>query len=205
MKRFDAKTQEALALRPAPPPAHEMRDSERLLRTHNVWAAEWDLSNQEEEEDSFDRAVQNAFKLYARGLSPIEVKWELKRELPYAPPRLLGRIQRAAERALLAAESAPADLRRAMVAAARQTVVQGALAAGEWGAANQALNRAGEIAGELRESAGLSPDDLVLTVQVEGDAAPLPEAPGEPFNAEPHSGEDAELELADADTESDQG
>ena len=77
----------------------------------------------------------------------------------------------------MAAEGAPAELRRAMVAAARQTAIQGALARGEWGAALRGLDRAGEIAGELRESAGLSEGDLVLTVTVE--EAPSPPLPGE--------------------------
>jgi hypothetical protein len=58
-----------------------------------------------------------------------------------------------------------------MVAAARQRAIQGALSAGDWGQALKGLERAGEIAGELRESAGLSDDDLVLTVTVEGDGA----------------------------------
>jgi hypothetical protein len=48
------------------------------------------------------------------------------------------------------------------------------LAAGEWGAALKGLDRAGEIAGELRESAGLSDEDLVLTVAIEGEAPALP-------------------------------
>jgi hypothetical protein len=48
------------------------------------------------------------------------------------------------------------------------------MAAGQWGAALRGLDRAGEIAGELRESAGLSEEDLVLTVTVEAESHPLP-------------------------------
>jgi hypothetical protein len=71
-----------------------------------------------------------------------------------------------------------------MVAAARQEVIQGALAAGDWGAALRGLDRAGEIAGELRESAGLTEDDLILTVQVEEPAPELPGGDSQPVSAE---------------------
>jgi len=54
-----------------------------------------------------------------------------------------------------------------MVAATRQAAIQGALRTGDWGQALKGLERAGEIAGELRESAGLSEEDLILTVTVE--------------------------------------
>jgi hypothetical protein len=50
------------------------------------------------------------------------------------------------------------------------------MAAGQWGAALKGLDRAGEIAGELRESAGLSDEDLVLTVAIEPESHPLPPA-----------------------------
>lgn len=155
-------------------PVHLLPDSERLLRRHNAWVASWDASNQEEEEPDFDALVREAFNLYADGLSPVEVRWHLRDSHSSLPARLLSRAQRAAEKALCAAETAPAELRRAMVAAARQRAIQGALAAGEWGPALRALERAGEIAGELREASGLSESDLVLTVAIEGDSPALP-------------------------------
>lgn len=150
-------------------PAHLLPDSERLLRAHNAWIASWDTSDQEEEEPDKEALLKEAYSLYADGYSPVEVRWRMSERHPLLPARHLSRAQRAAERALVASESAPAELRRAMVAAARQRAIQGALAGGDWGQALKGLERAGEIAGELRESAGLSDDDLVLTVTVEGD------------------------------------
>jgi hypothetical protein len=166
-----------------PLPIHCRPDSERLLRAHNAWVAEWDASNQEEEAPDFDTLVKEAFNLYARGMMPIQVRWRLAETHSSLPARVLSRAQRHAEKALTAAESVPPELRRAMVAAARQEVIQGALAAGDWGAALRGLDRAGEIAGELRESAGLSEEDLVLTVQVE-EPAELPGSDSQPVAAE---------------------
>lgn len=159
-------------------PAHSQRDSERLLRAHNAWVP-WDNSDQPEE-PGIDTLVKEAFKYYTEGYFPIQVKWKLAERHSRVPPRTLARARRLAERALLAAEQAPPELRRAQVAAARQTAIQEALAAGQWGAALKGLERAGEIAGELRESAGLSEEDLVLTVAIE---AP-PEPPALPETAE---------------------
>jgi hypothetical protein len=163
-------------------PIHLLPDSERLLKTHNAWIADWDLSNQEEE-PALETLIQKAFNLYARGLLPIQVRWELSTDHPSLPARVLTQVQRHAEKALCAAESAPPELRRAMVAAARQRAIQGALATGEWGAALKGLDRAGEIAGELRESAGLAQEDLVLTIQVE-DLESLPSSESQPVSAE---------------------
>lgn len=157
-------------------PVHLLPDSERLLRTHSSWVASWDASDKEEEGTDYDELVKTAFNLYASGMLPVQVKWELARRHSSVPVRTLNRAQREAERALCAAESAPPELRRAMVAAARQAAIHGALAAGQWGAALKGLDRAGEIAGELRESAGLSDEDLVLTVAIETEAVPLPPA-----------------------------
>lgn len=173
-------------------PVHLLPDSERLLKTHNAWIASWDNSD-EQPDPNFDALLKEAFNYYAMGLSPIQVKWRLQDEHSSLPARTIARIQRHAEKALCAAESAPAEIRRALVAAQRQTAIQGALAAGEWGAALRGLDRAGEIAGELRESAGLSDDDLVLTVTVEGDAALL---------SQPVSGEiEGSLTVETAETE----
>lgn len=163
-------------------PIHFLPDSERLLKTHNAWVADWDCSNQEEE-PALETLVQKAFILYAQGLLPIQVRWELSKEHPSLPARVLTQVQRHAEKALCAAESAPPELRRAMVAAARQRAIQGALAAGEWGAALKGLDRAGEIAGELRESAGLAQEDLTLTIQVE-DMNSLPGGESQPVSPE---------------------
>jgi hypothetical protein len=71
-----------------------------------------------------------------------------------------------------------------MVAAQRQQAIQGALADGQWGAALKGLDRAGEIAGELRESAGLSEEDLVLTVSVEEPIQGLPGGDPQPVSGE---------------------
>lgn len=157
-------------------PLHFLPDSERLLRTHNAWVASWDASNEEEQQEDLEALVKKAFNLYADGLTPIQVRWRLQEDHSLLPAKLLSRAQRRAEKALQAAESAPAELRRAMVAAARQRAIQGALAAGEWATALRGLERVGEIAGELRESAGLSEEDLVLTVSIESD-------PGAPVGA----------------------
>jgi hypothetical protein len=137
------------------------------LRTHNAWQASWDQSSENEEAPDLEALTKEAFSYYASGLLPVQVRWKLGEAHPCLPNTTLTRIQRRAEKALLAAESAPPELRRAMVAAARQTAIQGAIRTGEWGMALKGLERAGEIAGEMRESAGLSEEDLVLTVSVE--------------------------------------
>ena len=182
-------------------PIHFLPDSERLLRTHNAWVADWDLSNQESEEaPDFDALVEKAFTLYARGLLPIQVKWKLRQDHSSLPARLLSRAQRHAEQALCAAESAPPELRRAMVAAQRQQAIQGALADGQWGAALRGLDRAGEIAGELRESAGLSEEDLQLTVTVEAEPVAIQEGDSQPVSGE--TGADLTAETAETEEES---
>lgn len=167
-----------------PTPIHCRPDSERLLKAHNVWQASWDNSTESEEAPDIEALTQEAFNHYASGLLPVQVRWKLSEAHSYLSNATLTRIQRKAERALMAAESAPLELRRAMVAAARQTAIQGALATRDWGPALKGLERAGEIAGELRESAGLSEEDLVLTVTVETPAI----AAGE---SQPVSGETA--------------
>jgi hypothetical protein len=138
-----------------------------LLRTHNAWQASWDQSSESEEAPDLEALTREAFSYYASGLLPVQVRWKLGEAHPCLSNATLTRIQRRAEKALMAAESAPPELRRAMVAAARQTAIQGALATRDWGMALKGLERAGEIAGEMRESAGLSEEDLVLTVSVE--------------------------------------
>jgi hypothetical protein len=70
-----------------------------------------------------------------------------------------------------------------MVAATRQRAIQGSLRAGQFGAAAKLLERAGEVAGELREASGLAEEDLVLTVSVEQPAA-LPAGDSQPAQAE---------------------
>lgn len=158
-----------------------MGDSERFLRVHNAWHAPWDESDKPEED--IEGLTKEAFNWYSMGLSPIQVRWRLRESHPSLPVKQLGRAQRAAEKALLAAEQAPPDLRRAMVAAARQTAIQGALATGEWGAALRGLERMGEIAGEARLESGLSESDLTLVVTVE-DASVLPPDDSETVSAE---------------------
>ena len=176
-------------------PIHLMPDSERLLRTHNSWVASWDGSNEEEEAPDIEALVREAFELYASGLLPIQVKWVMAANHSGIKASFLGRVLRRAEKALQAAEQAPPELRRALVAVTRQKAIQGALAAGEWGAALKGLERAGEIAGELRESAGLSEEDLVLTVSVESDPAPgLPMGESQPVSGETMGQSQAETE-----------
>lgn len=161
-------------------PIHLLPDSERLLLAHNVWQAPWDESDKEPAPPDIQELTEKAFDYYKQGFLPIQVRWRLQEDYPLLPAKLLARAQRGAERAMLAAEQAPAELRRAQVALARQAAIQGALAAGEWGAALRGLDRAGEIAGELREASGLSEEDLVLTVTVErGEAGPAPLPAGE--------------------------
>lgn len=181
-------------------PAHFLPDSERLLRTHNAWVADWDCSTQEEEAPDFERLVEIAFNLYAQGFLPFQVRLKLKRNHSSVPARTLARAQRHAEQALCAAEQAPPELRRAMVAAQRQHAIQGALADGQWGAALKGLDRAGEIAGELRESAGLSEEDLVLTVSVEAHSA-LPEGDSQSVSAETEGNLAAETAETDGDSQ----
>jgi hypothetical protein len=84
-----------------------------------------------------------------------------------------------------------------MVAAARQKAIQGALRAGQYGAAAKLLERAGEIAGELRESAGLTAEDLVLTVSVEQPA--LPAGDSQPVSGE--TGADLRAETVETQAE----
>ena len=159
-----------------PTPIHCRPDSERLLRTHNVWQASWDQSSEQEEAPDLEALTREAFSYYASGLLPVQVRWKLAEAHSYLTNATLTRIQRRAERALMAAESAPPELRRAMVAAARQTAIQGAISDHAWGAALAGLARAGEIAREMRESAGLSEEDLVLTVSVEQPVLPAGES-----------------------------
>jgi hypothetical protein len=87
-----------------------------------------------------------------------------------------------------------------MVAAQRQQAIQGALADGQWGAALRGLDRAGEIAGELRESAGLSEEDLVLTVSVEAEPVAIQEGDSQPVSGETES--DLTAETAETEEES---
>jgi len=183
-------------------PVHFLPDSERLLRTHNAWVADWDCSTQEEEAPDFERLVEIACNLYAQGFLPFQVRLKLKHAIQGAlPARTLARAQRHAEQALCAAESAPPELRRAMVAAQRQHAIQGALADGQWGAALKGLDRAGEIAGELRESAGLSEEDLVLTVSVEEPIQGLPEGDSQPVSAETEGSLAAETAETEGDSQ----
>ena len=155
-------------------PAHCRPNSERLMRVHGVWRSEWDETTEDAQEaPGVEALVKEAYELYALGHSPISVRWALGDKWPALSAREIGTAQRRAERALQAAEQAPPELRRAMVAAQRQRAIQGALAAGHWGAAIKALERAGDVAGELREAAGLTEEDLVLAVVVE-DASGLP-------------------------------
>lgn len=180
-------------------PVHFLPDSERLLKTHNAWQASWDASDKEEEPD-IEALTKEAFNLYASGLLPIEIRWRLSERYSSLPARTLARVQRAAEKAIQAAESAPPELRRALVALQRQRAIHGALAVGQWGTALRGLERAGEIAGELRESAGLSEEDLALSVQIEAGPAPLPESDSQPVSDE--NGESLTAETAETHSES---
>jgi hypothetical protein len=156
-------------------PIHMLPESERLLRSHNCWVAEWDGSNIQDEPVDMQKIIQKAFDFYSSGLLPIQVRWRLESDFPQVKSKIRQEAQRRAEKQLCAAETAPPELRRALVAAARAQAIQGALAHGEWGVALRGLDRAGLIAGELREAAGLAEEDLTLTVLVEeDDPIPLP-------------------------------
>ena len=163
-------------------PVHCRPDSERLLRTHNAWQASWDQSDKPEEPD-INTLIQQAYAYYSSGYSPIQVNWLLRAKHSSLKPALISRAQRRAEAALCAAESAPPELRRAMVAATRQRAIQGSLRAGQFAAAAKLLERAGEVAGELREASGLAEEDLTLTVSIEQPAA-LPAGDSQPVQAE---------------------
>lgn len=165
-------------------PIHFLPDSERLLKTHGGWVAAWDGSDDHSSPPDLDALIEEAFSYYAAGLLPIQVRWRLRQQHSSAEPRLLAQAQRRAEKLLVAAEQAPPELRRAQVAAARQTAIQGAIRDGQWGAALKGLDRAGEIAGELRESAGLSEEDLVLTVAIESPQVAIPPAETDEIRAE---------------------
>jgi hypothetical protein len=180
-------------------PIHCRPDSERLLRAHNAWQASWDGSDKEEAPD-LGALIQFAFNLYADGLLPIQVRWKLAEAHSSLPARLLAKAQRRAEAAICAAESAPPELRRAQVAVARARAIQGALISGQFGAALKGLERAGEIAGELRESAGLAEEDLTLTVTIEDGGPPLPAGESQPVSGE--TGANLTAETAETQSES---
>jgi hypothetical protein len=59
------------------------------------------------------------------------------------------------------------------------------------------LDRAGEIAGELRESAGLAEEDLILTVSIEQPA--LPAGDSQPVSGE--TGADLKAETVETEVE----
>jgi hypothetical protein len=94
------------------------------------------------------------------------------------------RVATAAYKAIQDASALPADVQRAVIATQRQEAIQGAMADRAWGAVGSMLARAGEVAGELREDAGLVPEDLRLVVEIEGDQTPLPAGETEPLTAE---------------------
>jgi len=167
-------------------PIHLLPDSERVLRAHGAWHAQWDA---QEAEPDLQVLIRFAYDCYSRAMSPAEVTWQMEEKFPSLPASQLRKARRGAERALRAAETVPPELQRAIVAAARQRAIQGALATGDWGMALKGLERAGEIAGELRESAGLGEEDLILRVSVEDETGlALPEAQSQPVSGEIEDG-----------------
>lgn len=164
-------------------------DSERLLRTFGGWQREWDESAiQAEQEPEYHDQVKYAVELYGRGFLPIEVRWELAER--YGRACSIGRVQKAAERAIQAVQEQPPELRRALVAHQRQKAIQGALQDRAWGPAGAMLARAGEVAGELGEELGLSPEDLRLTVEIEDETPTLPADQRAAIQGEPEPAED---------------
>ena len=155
-------------------PDHTAPDSQRLLRAHGAWPTEWDEKAIQEpgEPAGFAEQVEFAIQSYAASLSPLETRWALIRQ--YGRQCRIGRVLRAAEAALLADEQIDPVLRRALVGAARRKAIQGAMQDRAWGPAGAMLARAGEVAGELSEEAGLTAEDLVLVVEVEEPGEPLP-------------------------------
>lgn len=176
---------------------HVLPDSERILRAHGGWQREWDERKpaiQEQVLPEHDEQVKYAIQLYARGLLPIQVRWELAER--FGRDCRIGSVQRSAERAIQSASEAPAPLRRAQVALMRQTAIQGAIQDRCWGPALAGIARAGEVAGELDREAQLGPEDLRLVVAIEGDEdTPLP-----PASADTNADQTGEP----ADTDSDQ-
>jgi len=149
-------------------------DSERLLRTFGGWRREWDeAAIESQQEPEYQEQVKFAIQCYARGLMPLEVRWELAEK--YGRACSIGRVQRAAEKAIQATQETPPELRRALIGLTRQKAIQGALEDRAWGPAGSMLARAGDAAGELNGELSLGAEDLVLTVEIEGDAPPLPE------------------------------
>ena len=160
---------------------HETPDSERLLRSFGNWQSEWDDRPQVEVDTTFRDQVDFAIKCILYGAGPIRLRFALAQE--YGERCQVKRVATAAYRAIQDAGELPAEVQRAVIAAQRQEAIQGALVDRAWGPALAGLARAGDVAGELAEDTGLRPEDLRLVVEVEDDAAPLPEGQGEPVEA----------------------
>ena len=160
---------------------HETPDSERLLRSFGNWQSEWDDRPQVEVDTTFRDQVNFAIQAIIDGAGPIRLRFALAQE--YGERCQVKRIVTAAYKAIHDADQLPAEVKRAVIAARRERVTEGAIQDRAWGPALAGLARAGDVAGELAEDTGLRPEDLRLVVEVEDDAAPLPEGEGEPVDA----------------------
>jgi hypothetical protein len=171
---------------------HLVPDQEKLLRRFGAWQQEWDEPQTEETENAFIAQVRFAIQCYKRGLTPLEVRWELAEQ--FGRRCRIIRVEKAAQRALVEASKAPRETQLALVAIQRATVIQEAMKDRQWGPALRGIDRQGDVLGELNPEAGLSADDLRLVVEIEGDDPPLPAGEGEPIQGEQEQAEAAETE-----------
>jgi len=154
---------------------HDTDDAEKILRVFGEWQQEWDEPNGAIQDDAFAAQVQFAIQCYSDGMLPLAVRWKLAET--YGKRCKIGQVERAVQKALLSLDKAPRELQLALVRLQRANVLQKAMACGQLGVALKALDREGDRLGELSGESGLGPDDLRLTVEIEGDGA-LPLEPG---------------------------
>jgi hypothetical protein len=176
---------------------HYAGDSERLLRSFGQWQTEWDEPSQNNLDANFKEQVNFAIQRIINGIGPIRLRFALAEQ--FGERCQVKRVATAAYKAIQDASQLPADVQRAVIATQRQEAIQGAIQDRAWGAVGSMLARAGEVAGELREDAGLAPDDLRLVVEIEGEQMPLPAGETEPLStetAETEMVETGETELA---------
>jgi hypothetical protein len=172
---------------------HDTDDAEKILRVFGEWQQEWDENGNNAIQDTdFAAQVKYAIQLYGQFKTPLEVRWLLAEA--YGRKCRVKRVQEAAQAALLAQESVPRETRLAIIGYQRSQVAQAALACGQLGVALKALDRAGDVLGELSAESGLGADDLRLVVEIEGDGEglPLPAGDGDAIQADTEQLETAE-------------
>jgi hypothetical protein len=175
------------------PFSHDTDDAEKILRVFGEWQEQWDENgNCAIQDTDFAAQVKYAIQLYGKFKTPLEVRWELAET--YGRKCRVKRVEQAAQAALLAQESVPRETRLAIIGYQRAQVAQAALACGQLSVALKALDRAGDVLGELSAESGLGADDLRLVVEIEGDGEglPLPASDGESIQAQAGELETAE-------------